>query len=1031
MPLEALVSSSASELAPHLVQRLVRAGAGAGKTTDLVRRVLDMERFFWQTQQRHCHLVVTTFTRKATQELRERLMAEALRRKEPSLIDFVQRPSQLHISTIHGVLSLYLTRFGSEMGLGPQFQILSARDLMKFNKRAFRQLIQKNPEVGSIAAEFLETLDLKSLLGALESYFSLWCQDQAHRVSQKDLEEVFAQQLKGTLKKVLRLISAIQGEDCPDKWTPYCERLKALAQSLQKSSVSESRRLVSDFVENVSVPSRSAKRPSEELGEFKKEVQDELKELAESRWSEESFALHEQQSEKFEILAKSFCDIVLQKKITSGSLSLADLELLAFRLAKAHPETARSFSDEWDYWMIDEYQDTSPLQVRLIELLMGEKKSFIVGDPQQSIYLFRGARSEVFAEKEQQVQGLPENHGETSELMTNYRSRPEVLKFFNSFFSDFQPMEVGYGKELPLVEDEAVQYLYCRDLDHEIGCALLRATELQKKGVPLEQICILSRSNEPLAKMARAASQMGLPVQVHSSSQFSQRREVQDAVALLKFLVNPYDNFNLLQLLRAPWLKVSDNLLQQIAGWGEEPYYLKALKLSGQSDGWSAITKLADYGKLSKTEGVTSVWLKALTELGILDLSARLDSSGRREANLWKLVSLVHHAEKLPGFSILQFIDQMTEVQVDSEGDSDATPVIEPRRVNLMTVHASKGLQFQYVILIGLGRKSPPPKSSFFIADTDSGKWTLSQQDPIERKWVSSCYGQKILQEKTEREELESDRVLYVALTRAILGVSLIWSEPAKKSWAQHIPQEIRVAAIEIGEEEKVFVQTGFSAKLRGGLSADQSSQKPISTETNSAVRAPWVSQSRKEGVETTSVTAILEDGKEAKAPKESFEKSSVASVKSLEKAIRGVEIHRMFEALKYQESFPTPEPAMQKAMNFVKTWQQGKILQWIRDGEVEWGFAVQHQGLLLQGQIDLWTKTDSEVLVIDYKTGSQIHKEKAFAQLEIYAWALQKMQKVPQDFPVKLVVIYPLDEAVFERGALLGDQIMRSRPNS
>jgi ATP-dependent helicase/nuclease subunit A len=1028
------MQSSPSELNPHQMHRLVRAGAGAGKTTDLVRRVLDMESFFWKTHSRHCHLVVTTFTRKATQELRERLMAEALLRGDPALIDFVQRPSHLHISTIHGVLSLFLTRFGSEMGLGPEFQILSFRDLLKFNKKVFRSLIQRDSNAGAIAAEFLEVVDLNTLLEAFDRFFFQWCQDRAQRVSIQDLELIFSSKIKIAVKKVRQLITAIESEDCPEKWTAYCESLKTLALDLANSSPDESRRLLVEFISNVKAPSRSSKRPSEELGEFKKEVHDELKDLTETRWSEESFQLHDSQTEKFETLATAFSESLLLQKTNTGSLSLADLEILAYRLARYYPEAASAFSEEWDYWMVDEYQDTSPLQVRLLEMLMGERKSFIVGDPQQSIYLFRGARSEVFAEREQWVQNLPADQGETLELMKNYRSRPEVLHFLNSFFPTFQPMQVGYAKTHKAVEPEAAVYLQCQDAEQEVSCALSRAIELQKQGVPLEEICILSRSNEPLAKIAREASKLGLPVQIHSSTQFSQRKEVQDAVSILKFLVNPFDNLNLLQILRTPWLKVSDVQLQEIAGWGSEPYYSKALKLCLSDEKWSAVTRLSHYLNLAKAQGASAVWLKALTELGVFDLSARYDSSGRREANLWKLVNLVHQAEKQPGFSILKFIDQMTEVQIDSEGDSDATPVIEPRRVNLMTVHASKGLQFQYVILLGLGKKLPSPKSSFFIVEPDSGKWTLSQQDPIERKWISSCYGQMILQQRSEREEVESDRVLYVALTRAILGVSLIWSDSAKKSWAQHIPQQIKLAAAEDGDVNAVFTDAGFSARLRKQVIAIGDLQSQVATGPSAEVRPLWASPKLEEIKKTTSVTALIEgESSITESIKEPSEKTSTTSLKALEKAIRGVEVHRMFEALKFQESFETKDPVLQKALAFVRTWKEGKILKWIQAGEVEWGFAVQHQGVLLQGQIDLWTTTEGEVLVIDYKTGSQFHKDKAFAQLEIYAWALQKMKKVPKDFSVKLVVIYPFDEAVFEKTASGGvdGYFKRFLPNS
>src|ERR1700712_3645685 len=100
---------------PQLNLEIVRAGAGAGKTTRLTRQVLDVVAEFLRTEKRFPHLVVTTFTRKATQELRERLMLEAVSHGDFALLEYVSSKSHLSISTIHGVLSLFLSRFASHL----------------------------------------------------------------------------------------------------------------------------------------------------------------------------------------------------------------------------------------------------------------------------------------------------------------------------------------------------------------------------------------------------------------------------------------------------------------------------------------------------------------------------------------------------------------------------------------------------------------------------------------------------------------------------------------------------------------------------------------------------------------------------------------------------------------------------------------------------------------------------------------------------------------------------------------------------
>ena len=80
-------------------------------------------------------------------------------------------------------------------------------------------------------------------------------------------------------------------------------------------------------------------------------------------------------------------------------MSIDDLEFMTIKILREKPQIIKPFSEEWNYWLIDEYQDTTPLQAKILDELRGSSKEFIVGDPQQSIYLFRGARSEVFENK--------------------------------------------------------------------------------------------------------------------------------------------------------------------------------------------------------------------------------------------------------------------------------------------------------------------------------------------------------------------------------------------------------------------------------------------------------------------------------------------------------------------------------------------------------------------------------------------------------------------------------------------------------
>jgi ATP-dependent exoDNAse (exonuclease V) beta subunit len=118
-----------------------------------------------------------------------------------------------------------------------------------------------------------------------------------------------------------------------------------------------------------------------------------------------------------------------------------------------------------------------------------------------------------------------------------------------------------------------------------------------------------------------------------------------------------------------------------------------------------------------------------------------------------------------------------------------------------------------------------------------------------------------------------------------------------------------------------------------------------------------------------------------------------------------GTRIHKAFEALKYGHA---PAAAFEKPVEFVLQLEQPPVRELIACGHSEWGFQVQTSARVIEGQIDLWGKVDGRIYVVDYKSGSPQAKEEAFAQLQVYAWALRRFGHKE---PIEMVVIYPLAE--------------------
>ncbi|WP_374031093.1 UvrD-helicase domain-containing protein [Bdellovibrio bacteriovorus] len=203
---------------PELRNIILRAGAGAGKTTTLTQTFLKFASDFKEKHGKFPRIVVTTFTRKATQELKERLLGKALDEKRDDLFQFVSSKSQVQISTIHGVLSLFLSRYGSAIGLTPDYKIMSDSEIRKGARKIMRKYLLENPQL----QELLEEYDFQTLEGALLKFFGeqvIFPGMTFIRRGEMEQETAkFVADIGGALRRVCLEISQ---ETSNDKWVDY------------------------------------------------------------------------------------------------------------------------------------------------------------------------------------------------------------------------------------------------------------------------------------------------------------------------------------------------------------------------------------------------------------------------------------------------------------------------------------------------------------------------------------------------------------------------------------------------------------------------------------------------------------------------------------------------------------------------------------------------------------------------------------------------------------------------------------------
>ena len=981
------MSRATPELGPlQLKNSILRAGAGAGKTTTLINLFQETALTFKKERGQFPRMVLTTFTRKATQEIRERLLAEALKKELPELFRYINSRSRVHISTIHGVLSLYLTQYGKDLGLAPEFKLIDGPEVYFREKRILRNLLLENTDW----LELIENFDIKILLTMLNQYYQQhFLYSEAAPVSPEDLKLLADSILSDLVEKGCYFYKEISAYDLSESWQTYLLNFKQLISQEQVS--------IETFVgviENLGrKPSFIAKKPPfdvdlhERFDRFIKECKAWIQQEA----LQPSFCIrHEELSQKFDTLAKAFCAKNLQERLAASLLSMSDLEGLSLRLMRSFPWTAEKFSVQWDYWMIDEYQDTSPLQVELLKHLVGKSPHFVVGDPQQSIYLFRGARSDVFHAKIEEVRN---SNGDVQTALTNYRSQAPLLEFINSYFKN----KKEFSTMIPF--RTTGEDLFCGDIiivekdeekkAGELSAILSLVEEKLKAGAKPQEICILARTNRVLQGIAQLALAYQIPIQLHSAGGFSRRREVLDFMTGLKFLANPHDNLNLLCLLRSPWFQVTDSELVKITkAWkskGSLWDFWRREKLTFKNN---ILEVLQTYRNLSEKVGISEAMRAILTERGLIDLSFSVDPTGRREANLWKILTDLKNAEAIPGFNPLQFFENL-QASAEGQEEGDATPVIEPERVNLMTIHASKGLQFKHVILAGFGGEQKKHQGDWWMIDEVTGKWTLALRSNDQKK-ISSLSGLKLIRERQEKDAEEADRLLYVAMTRAQDSLSFVWTaNPRRGSWASEFPFPQTEGQHQISSSGN----NGFVFRVRTQIS-EPSVFALTATEVGS-YRAPF-----KE-------LPLRRTNKEADA------KGSAEGVRIiLENARKSSDLLQFLEALRYQpDLWNETDPIFAEPLRFLKGLKEIPFEQIISQGETNWQFMIEFKNLKLRGQVDLWSRDKDQVWLVDYKIGALKDAKSILQRLESAAWAMKEMGLIKSSDQVHLWALYTTEK--------------------
>jgi ATP-dependent exoDNAse (exonuclease V) beta subunit len=828
---------------------IVEAGAGTGKTGVMVDR--------------YCRLVCDegvspdavlafTFTDKAAAELRQRIRAEIELRAEAGserARELLPGLGSAWVTTIHGFCNRLLSAHPVAIGIDPRFRVIDAPEAERAAREAFDEALEEF--LGQGGGEREDTVAAFDIGGLRGMVIGAHAELRSRGAAEPALPEPPAPDLPGALRRAAGAAERAAEELKPD--------------SANRELVERARELLADperppsLDELASVRTGSKAKP---MAEYREAIEAALSAVAEAGAGGRAYR---HLGELLTLFSARFAAV----KERRAGIDFEDLQILAARLLE-RTEVGSAYRSRFNHLLVDEFQDTNRLQLRLIEALRGPATQLmVVGDELQSIYGFRHADLDVFRERRSAIEAS--SGGEAIPLTGNFRSRPEVIGAVNALGEsllgdDFRRLRVGAPprRTEPPGEGPAVEMLLTAregwDEDEirlepatdartpanqlaEARFLAMRLRELADQGVDRGAMVVLLRSFTRLDAHEDSLERAGLRPYVVGGRGYWSQQQVADVCTLLATIANPLDDQSLLGALASPACGVAPDtlwLLRAAAGRGRHIWPTVEVAAGLGEDEGTDLERLAEVPEteLSLLRGfaetlqglrrrATSLSLPglidtAVTETGY-DLAVLMRSAGEaRFANVRKLTRLAADFEAAEGRDLRGLLDFLA-ARADADADAQAATAVEGHDgVRIMTIHSAKGLEFDVVAIPHLSRGLLPFSGTPLL--------TLGREPEQPRVGMQlrrlgargvNLYSQRELFEEAQvREAQEELRLFHVGATRArerLLLSGVINPSPSSQPTPGQAVIERLAAAFEIDREDDSAIEVA-APEPRPGL---------------------------------------------------------------------------------------------------------------------------------------------------------------------------------------------------------------------
>ncbi len=1065
---------------------IVEAAAGTGKTTVLVTRIINVIK---AGEARLEEIVAITFTEKAAAELKVKLRQElekALpnestlrlsglkatacsgltlsgnslpRLKKPGLAspngsnsDGCQRISEaisdlerMQVTTIHSFCGSLLRERPVEAGLDPNFEVADDLTSSLVRSEVWEGWLEKQMDANDPALRRAVLIGITTEQVRKVGEFLLGNHDVLQYLpsspSPGEVEKAIGQFIESFQKSVhslSRLKKCCKNAD-EDRAAQKIDQLNEQFLKLQSLPPEEKRIFIIKEIDIGS--SRPGNQKNWQSKGDLEDVRNGIDQLSQAHKEVRSTIANSVMA----ALAGRLTDYIKayeQAKRERNLLDFNDLLMIARNMLRDHPQVRKYFRDRYKFLLVDEFQDTDPLQAEIV-FFLSPHNLFLVGDPKQSIYRFRRADIEMYEEAKKRM-----GEGRFLSISQNFRCAPSIVRVVNRIFQDlikppedgqyqpgYVPLHFGRKKgtvpsehgivllyppgneniELEKAEDRRLWESRCiasfiQKLVDEKKWQVWDDSDQSFRPILFKDIAILMRTYIPLNSLEESLRSFEVDYRVVGGKHFYKRQEVQQLLAVLQAIDNPNDKVALMAALRSPFFGTSDEELFMFHAGGGNLNYLQEAQGTVLEQPFRLLRELHGMRNRASVAALLKRLYEATSGLVLFLLKPQGE---QRVANLMKIGDVARALDERGVLSFRGFVHWLSERR-EEEAEEEEPPTLEwgDNFVRLLTIHKAKGLEFPVVILADLAYKAGGRED--FIIDR-TGERIAVKIGPKDSGFQTANY-EELSEWEEKRGEAEERRLLYVGMTRArdFLVLPINWVKE-KKNGEKEVPEDSFLGYVQpyvtmpdkvkFGkwDEDMMFYDTN---KLDLEPEETPPFRSPLSPEMKTGEASRLVLSQREKWKETLEelkkhagmgypITTATEKVSE-------FERDAewVSTVTGAEGAIFGKLVHRLFEKLDWSQpglvekmaeiegkDLGATGPMIKRAGEMVKAALDSPLLQRvIKSGnyQKEVPFAYKNNGTIFEGVMDVVFKEGDGLVVLDFKT-DLVEKDKLSSKIEHY----------------------------------------------